>query len=117
MRRRRREKAQDTPRDYVLELDRAAGEAPLLTVYGGKITTYRRLAEEALGKLAPVLGARPDWTGRRACRAATSAVDGVERLVAELRGLLAVPERGPCAPPGARLWHAGRHVSSARRQP
>ena len=34
---------------------RVAGEAPLLTVYGGKITTYRRLAEEAFGKLAPVV--------------------------------------------------------------
>ena len=46
----------------MLTLDDAAGEAPLLTVYGGKITTYRRLAEAALGKLAPVFGARPAWT-------------------------------------------------------
>ena len=38
---------------------RAHGEAPLLTVYGGKITTYRRLAEEALDRLAHVFKARP----------------------------------------------------------
>jgi glycerol-3-phosphate dehydrogenase len=50
-------------RDYVLELDAAEGQAPLLSVLGGKITTFRRLAEHALDKLAPHLGgARPAWT-------------------------------------------------------
>ncbi|MCV2892181.1 glycerol-3-phosphate dehydrogenase [Lentibacter sp. XHP0401] len=38
-------------RDYELRLE--AGEAPLLTVFGGKITTYRKLAEAAVSKLAP----------------------------------------------------------------
>lgn len=42
-------------RDYVLELDEGGG-APLLSVLGGKITTYRRLAEHALEKLQPLLG-------------------------------------------------------------
>jgi glycerol-3-phosphate dehydrogenase len=44
-------------------LDDVAGEAPLLSIFGGKITTYRRLAEHALAKLLPVLGCggRP-WT-------------------------------------------------------
>ena len=37
-------------RDYLLELDTAA--APLLTVWGGKITTFRKLAEEAADLLA-----------------------------------------------------------------
>ena len=41
-------------RDYVLEIDTAG--APLLSVFGGKITTARHLAEEALGKLGPALG-------------------------------------------------------------
>ena len=41
-------------RDYVLKLDESA--APLLSVYGGKITTFRRLAEEAAGKVAKALG-------------------------------------------------------------
>lgn len=50
-------------RDYALELDAEAGTAPLLSVLGGKLTTYRRLAEEALELLAPHLGAvRPVWT-------------------------------------------------------
>ena len=47
-------------RDYVLELD-----GTLLNVFGGKITTARHLAEEAVGKLAPVLGSR----ARRVTRA------------------------------------------------
>ena len=46
-------RAKDLTREYVLDLDARAGEAPLLTVYGGKITTYRRLAEAALKRLAP----------------------------------------------------------------
>lgn len=50
-------------RDYTLELSGRRGQAPLLTVYGGKITTFRRLAEEAMSKLDKALGqhARP-WT-------------------------------------------------------
>jgi glycerol-3-phosphate dehydrogenase len=48
-------------RDYVLKLD-AAG-APLLNIYGGKITTYRRLAEEATGLVGGALGrAGTPWT-------------------------------------------------------
>ncbi|MPZ39449.1 MAG: glycerol-3-phosphate dehydrogenase [Rhizobiales bacterium] len=80
-----RDKPQDTPRDYVLELDRVADEAPLLTVYGGKITTYRRLAEEAFGKLVPIFGARPDWTEGTALPGGDFDVDGIERLIAGLR--------------------------------
>ena len=40
-------------RDYTLRVDDAEGAAPVLSVFGGKITTYRRLAEHALEKLAP----------------------------------------------------------------
>ena len=46
--------AKAATRDYVFELDTPGG-APLLSIYGGKITTYRRLAEEALERLAPYL--------------------------------------------------------------
>ncbi len=46
--------ARAVTRDYVLELDEDG--PPLLSVFGGKITTARHLAEEALGKLAPALG-------------------------------------------------------------
>jgi glycerol-3-phosphate dehydrogenase len=51
--------AKAATRDYVFELDTPGG-APLLSIYGGKITTYRRLAEEALERLSPYLrSARP----------------------------------------------------------
>jgi glycerol-3-phosphate dehydrogenase len=54
-------------RDYVLTLDTDTPGAPLLTVYGGKITTYRRLAEEAVGKLGQALGrAGTAWTATAA---------------------------------------------------
>lgn len=53
----------DVTRDYFLQLDRAGNGAPILSVIGGKITTYRRLAEVALEKLSGSL-AVPDrcWT-------------------------------------------------------
>jgi len=48
-------------RDYVLKLDLAG--APLLNIYGGKITTYRRLAEEAVGLVGAALGRKgAAWT-------------------------------------------------------
>jgi glycerol-3-phosphate dehydrogenase len=53
-------------RDYVLKLDAPDGHAPLLSVFGGKITTYRKLAEHALGQLRAFFPqARADWTDRQ----------------------------------------------------
>ncbi|MFQ6024013.1 MAG: glycerol-3-phosphate dehydrogenase, partial [Acidiferrobacterales bacterium] len=50
-------------RDYELTLDTVTGNAPVLTVYGGKITTYRRLAEHVLEKLNPFFpDMKPAWT-------------------------------------------------------
>jgi D-erythritol 1-phosphate dehydrogenase len=52
-------------RDYTLRMDDDAGQAPVLSVFGGKITTYRRLAEHAMDKLAPYFaGLKPAWTHR-----------------------------------------------------
>ncbi len=52
--------ATEATRDYVLSLDRQG--APLLNVFGGKITTYRRLAQAALAKLSDHLPMTGDWT-------------------------------------------------------
>jgi len=52
-------------RDYVFKLDTggAPGAAPVLSIFGGKLTTYRKLAEHALRDLAPYFpGLRPAWT-------------------------------------------------------
>jgi len=50
-------------RDYTLDIHDVNGQAPLLSVFGGKLTTYRKLAEHALEKLAPYYkGIGPAWT-------------------------------------------------------
>ncbi|MEH6567370.1 MAG: glycerol-3-phosphate dehydrogenase [Halopseudomonas sp.] len=54
-------------RDYILTLEGEKGQPPLLAVYGGKLTTYRRLAEAAMDKLKPWLSeAGPAWTAKHA---------------------------------------------------
>jgi glycerol-3-phosphate dehydrogenase len=75
---------QDTPRDYVLAVDRKGG-APLVTVIGGKITTFRRLAEAVLSALAPVFGKRPAWTANASLPGGDFPVTGVEALVTKTR--------------------------------
>ena len=71
-------------RDYVLSLD--GNGAPLLNVFGGKITTYRRLAESALEKLQPYFPqARPPWTARVALPGGDFAPDAVPALTAALK--------------------------------
>ncbi|MCC8936543.1 glycerol-3-phosphate dehydrogenase [Bradyrhizobium sp. Arg68] len=53
-------------RDYVFEVHGAHGTPPLLSIFGGKITTYRRLAEQALQRLGPWFPAMASaWTARR----------------------------------------------------
>jgi glycerol-3-phosphate dehydrogenase len=54
---------QAVTRDYTLDIHDHQGQAPLLSVFGGKLTTYRKLAEHALEKLAPYYpGCGPAWT-------------------------------------------------------
>ncbi len=78
--------ATQATRDYVLKVSDEAGKAPLLNVFGGKITTYRRLAEAALARLAPwfpqMTGA---WTAGAPLPGGDFPVDGVPALVARLR--------------------------------
>ena len=72
-------------RDYVLKLDESLG-APSLNVFGGKITTYRCLAESALEEIKKVLpvSAKP-WTAGVALPGGDFAVDGVEALLAHVK--------------------------------
>ena len=72
-------------RDYTLRLDQGAG-APVLNIFGGKITTYRRLAESALEKVAQVLPvAQGPWTAGVALPGGDFPVDGFDALVEGLR--------------------------------
>jgi glycerol-3-phosphate dehydrogenase len=79
-------RAQEAKRDYVLTLDATQEEAPLLSVFGGKITTYRRLAEAAMAKLAPhFAGLGAPWTAIAALPGGNFPWDGAPALAAELR--------------------------------
>ncbi len=78
------EEAAAATRDYILKLDDTA--APLLNIFGGKITTYRRLAEGALAKIGSQFeGLTGDWTAGVAMPGGDFPVDGVEALIAGLR--------------------------------
>jgi len=70
-------------RDYSLKLDDSA--APVLHIFGGKITTYRRLAEKALAQILPALGhTAPNWTHDAPLPGGAFAVGDAGALVAEL---------------------------------
>jgi glycerol-3-phosphate dehydrogenase len=76
-------KAQEATRDYTLTRDAGPGRAALLTVLGGKITTYRVLAELAVNELKGHLAAadEPDWTGRVQLPGGDFAPDGLPALI------------------------------------
>jgi glycerol-3-phosphate dehydrogenase len=79
-------KPEDVTRDYVLALDEIHGEAPLLTIYGGKITTHRRLAEAAMARIGIFFAALPPWTAGSTLPGGDFPVDGFDDLVAESIG-------------------------------
>lgn len=71
-------------RDYVLSLDTAGG-APLLSVFGGKITTYRRLAEEAVEKIGTALPLPgPAWTQGAALPGGDFPLEAVDHRLRDL---------------------------------
>lgn len=70
--------ASEVTRDYQLDLDKTG--APLLNVFGGKLTTYRKLSEEAVDMLAPLLGNQTEaWTahGRHLPGGGEADIDGM----------------------------------------
>ena len=78
-------KAQEATRDYVLKLDQPEGGAPLLSVFGGKITTFRRLAESAMEKIQPFFPqmGKP-WTVSASLPGGDFPFSEVEQRIAEL---------------------------------
>lgn len=79
-------KAQEATRDYVLKVEGKQGEAPLLNVFGGKLTTYRRLSEHALEKIGEAIGikGRP-WTAGSHLPGGDFPVKGYEGEVSKLK--------------------------------
>lgn len=75
--------AKAVTRDYVLELDKAG--PPLLSVFGGKITTARHLAEDAFGRLAPETGWHIHHATRQAVFPGGDLPQGFPAFLAEVR--------------------------------
>ncbi len=77
-----RGKAQEASRDYVLKPDSAEQS---LTVYGGKLTTYRRLSEQAVDMLGPLIGVRGrHWTATATLPGGAFTPTGFDGLVGDL---------------------------------
>src|SRR5207244_3434136 len=98
-------------RDYVFELDTgASGGAPVLSIYGGKITTYRKLAEQALDQIERFLPPlKPRWTERAVLPGGDLPPGGLPAWIAELGkrypGLPAASVRGIARRHGTRALH------------
>lgn len=103
-------KAQEATRDYVIRRDDKLGDGTLINIFGGKITTYRRLAESMMDEVEAVLGRRgPAWTRGATLPGGDFPVDGREALAS---GYL---KRFPFVPAGlmARLVrHYGTQTGS-----
>lgn len=78
-------KPEDVTRDYVLTLDEERHLAPLLTVYGGKITTHRRLAEAAMTKMRHFFLAKPAWTAKSSLPGGEFPPEGFADVVTAMR--------------------------------
>ena len=81
--------AKAASREYVFEMDEPPGLPPLLAIIGGKITTYRRLAEAALERLGPYLPEGigilpPGWTGQTPLPGGDFGPDSFEKLAIDL---------------------------------
>ncbi|MEQ9328280.1 MAG: glycerol-3-phosphate dehydrogenase [Rhodospirillales bacterium] len=88
-------KAQEATRDYVLRTEGTPDDGMLINIFGGKITTYRRLAESVLEKVEASLGARkPAWTAGANLPGGDFPHDGYVAKVADLmRDYLFLPEQ------------------------
>lgn len=79
-------KAQEATRDYVLKAEGGEGVAPLVNAFGGKITTYRRLAESMLEKIEGFLGKRGEpWTAKGTLPGGDFPATGYDAEVAKLK--------------------------------
>lgn len=90
--------AQEATRDYVLSLDAPGDAAPALSVFGGKITTYRRLSEAVLKSLGPHMGLslKPAWTNTSRLPGGELPEGGLEAFISSLA------ERYPFLAPATR---------------
>jgi glycerol-3-phosphate dehydrogenase len=76
--------AQEATRDYVLRVD--GDEPSVINIFGGKITTYRKLAEAMLDKIEGLIGVRDGpWTAESHLPGGDFEVADYDKLVTELK--------------------------------
>lgn len=79
-------KAQEATRDYVLKLDHPEGQAPILSVFGGKITTARKLAESVMDEIKPFFpNMKGKWTAASKLPGGDIGYDAVETHIINLQ--------------------------------
>jgi glycerol-3-phosphate dehydrogenase len=75
----------DVTREYRMEVDGGYGEPPLVTIFGGKLTTARRVAEQAIDRLRHWLVLNRAWTGDTPLPGGDLGPGGVDELTRHLR--------------------------------
>lgn len=101
----------ETTRDYVLRLSAESAGPPLLSVLGGKITTYRRLAEKVLALLKPWFpDLPPPWTGAAALPGGELGSAGLEEFIDKVLRV-----EYPAIPIATLTALAHRHGANTRR--
>ena len=79
-------KAQEATRDYVLKAEHPGGGPPVVNIFGGKITTYRRLSEHMLEKIEHFLGKKgKSWTATTPLPGGDFPATGFDAQVAKLK--------------------------------
>lgn len=110
--------ASDVTRDFVIASENKYGEPPLISVYGGKLTTYRRLAEAVLAKLGKRFVMSESWTGRVPLPGGDLGEQSIDDLIAEIRArhpfIGAAHARRLAFAYGTRVWRfiSGRAVEN-----
>ena len=86
-------KAQEATRDYVLKTE-GVGDLKFINIFGGKITTYRRLAESMLEKINDIIGVKgKPWTEKSVLPGGDFPVSGVDALLNDISAQFPFLER------------------------
>lgn len=79
-----RKSPSEVTRDYWIDAEGRYGEPPLLSIYGGKLTTYRALAEKVVDRLKSWMVVGPAWTGDEPLPGGDIGPGGMDELVASI---------------------------------
>ncbi|HEX5778874.1 MAG TPA: glycerol-3-phosphate dehydrogenase [Xanthobacteraceae bacterium] len=103
-----RERPSEVTRDYWIEAGGRYGEPPLLSIYGGKLTTYRALAEKVVDRLKSWMSTGPAWTHDEPLPGGDLGAGGVDELAASIEAvhpyLAAALTRRLARTYGTRVW-------------